>query len=84
MAANGGIATDPQQQINGIIANDANKQSVAVHTFDPDATPEQKAASAGKGSSQIKSVAEKGDDAGGKGESSLNCRSMPGWTLEYQ
>lgn len=68
MATNGGIATNPQQQLNGILNQDREKQSVAVHTFNPDSTPEQKAASAGKGSNQLKSVQDKGDESGGKGE----------------
>ena len=69
MAANGGISASPQQQLNGLLAKDADKQRVAVHTFDPDATPEQKAAAAGKGRDQLKSVVDKGDAPGGKGES---------------
>ena len=69
MAANGGISASPQQQLNGLLAKDADKQRVAVHTFDPDATPEQKAAAAGKGRDQLKSIVDKGDAPGGKGES---------------
>ncbi|EJD04407.1 tricalbin [Fomitiporia mediterranea MF3/22] len=53
MATNGG--TNGQPQLNGIIAQDKEKQNVAVHSFDPDATPEQKAAAAGKGRNQIES-----------------------------
>ena len=53
------------------ITQDREKQSVAVHTFDPDATPEQKAAAAGKGRSQIDGG--KKDTPGGKGELAV-CR----------
>ncbi|KAL5495683.1 TCB2 [Sanghuangporus weigelae] len=60
--ANGGTAG--QQQLNGLIQQDKDKQNVAVHSFDPEATPEQKAASAGKGRSQIESG--KKDTSGGK------------------
>ena len=55
-----------QPQLNGLIQQDREKQRVAVHSFDPDATPEQKAAAAGKGRSQLESG--KKDSPGGKGE----------------
>lgn len=59
--------TNGQAQLNGIMAQDKEKQSVNVHTFDPNSTPEQKAAAAGKGRSQLES-ANKSDAPGGKGE----------------
>lgn len=45
-----------QDQANGIVKQDADKSGVPVHTFDPDATPQQKAATAGKNEDQLKSV----------------------------
>jgi hypothetical protein len=62
-------AADPsgEAQLNGIIQQDKQKESVAVHSFDPNATPEQKAAAAGKGRNQIESASDNGP--GGKGES---------------
>ena len=68
-------AHNGEPQLNGLIQEDKQKQSVAVHTFDPDATPEQKAAAAGKGRSQIE--AGKDNDAGGKGESGRTCSFKP-------
>src|SRR5882762_9938523 len=50
-----GIASTLQKQANHIVKEDASKSNVAVHTFDPDASPQQKAASAGKGADQLKS-----------------------------
>lgn len=61
-------AADAQQQVNGIVKQDQDKNRVAVHTFDPDATPEQKAAAAGKGASQLKSAKKADQASGGKGE----------------
>ena len=58
-----------QAQANDIML-DAAKGRVAVHTFDPDASPQEKAAAAGKGRENLKSVAEKAD-AGERGTSSL-------------
>ena len=58
-------------QLNGLLAQDREKQSVAVHSFDPDATPAQKAAAAGKGRSQLTNGNSKDDSPGGKGECAL-------------
>ncbi|GBE78423.1 Uncharacterized protein SCP_0113110 [Sparassis crispa] len=44
-----------QAELNDILAKDADKNRVAVHTFDPDATPEQKAAAAGSQKDKLKS-----------------------------
>ncbi|KAH8120625.1 tricalbin [Phellopilus nigrolimitatus] len=63
MATNGG-ATNGQAGLDGIVEHDQEKQSVAVHTFDPDASPAQKGAAAGKGREQISSG--KNDQPGGK------------------
>ena len=52
MAATNGGGTG-QPELNGIIQQDKEKQSVAVYSFDPDATPEQKAAAAGKKKDRI-------------------------------
>ncbi|KAJ3718444.1 C2 domain-containing protein [Lentinula raphanica] len=43
---------------------DAAKGRVAVHTFDPDASPAQKAAAAGKAKDQLKGVQQKSDEGG--------------------
>lgn len=50
-------------QANDILREDAKKGNTTVHTFDPDATPEQKAAAAGKGRDQLKSVVDTNKDA---------------------
>ncbi|OCH88587.1 tricalbin [Obba rivulosa] len=55
---------DPHAQLNGVLEGDAAKNRVAVHTFDPDASPEQKAAAAGKGKEKLKRAK---DDAGPSG-----------------
>lgn len=47
---------DAQAELNGILHQDAAKNRVAVHSFDPNATPEQKAAAAGKGREKLKKV----------------------------
>lgn len=61
-----GAPADAQAELNGLLQADAAKGRVAVHTFDPNATPQEKAAAAGKGSERLKSAgADKG--AGGTG-----------------
>jgi len=65
--ANAAATPDAQAQVNGIVKHDQDKNRVAVHTFNPDATPEQKAAAAGKGSGQLKSAKQVDQVAGGKG-----------------
>ncbi|KAI0666337.1 tricalbin [Trametes maxima] len=42
------IPQQAQAKVNGIIEQDAAKGRVPVHTFDPDASPQEKAAAAGK------------------------------------
>ena len=57
-----------QAQLNGIVAHDEQKNAVPVHTFDPNAPPEEKAAAAGKSKDKLQSVTDDGDaGAGGKG-----------------
>ncbi|RPD58353.1 tricalbin [Lentinus tigrinus ALCF2SS1-6] len=50
MASVDGASVPPnvQAKVNGIVEQDAAKGRVPVHTFDPDASPESKAADAGK------------------------------------
>ena len=65
--ANGSIPLDAQAKVNDIVQQDAAKNRVAVHTFDADATPQQKSASAAKNEDQLKSITQNGDSPGGKG-----------------
>ena len=67
-ASSNGVSMDQQAQLNGIVQQDAAKGRVAVHTFNPDATPQEKAAAAGKSRDQVKSNTNRDDSAGGKGE----------------
>jgi hypothetical protein len=55
------------QELNKIVRGDEAVNRVAVHTFDPDASPEAKAQAAGAGKDKLKSVKQAADDAGGKG-----------------
>ena len=55
------------KQLNGITETDANK-GATVHTFDPDASPQAKAAAAGQGKDQLESITNAGNGEGGKGE----------------
>ena len=70
--ANGSIPLDAQAKVNDIVQQDAAKNRVAVHTFDADATPQQKAASAAKNEDQLKSITQNGDSPGGKGMYSIH------------
>ena len=45
-----------QGQANDIVQNDASRGNVAVHSFDPDASPAEKAAAAGKARNQLTST----------------------------
>ena len=47
-----------------MLSKDAARGNATVHTFDPDASPEEKAAAAGKARSQLKSVKDANKDAG--------------------
>lgn len=64
MATNG--LHNGQAEANGIMQQDADKGRVAVHTFDPTATPAEKGAAAGKDRDQLKS-ANTQEGAGGRG-----------------
>src|ERR1700676_2404026 len=66
---NGGATQDA---LDGLVKRDEAK-GMAVHQFDPYASPTEKAAIAGKASSQVNSAADKGGSA--KGEL---CRTMSG------
>jgi hypothetical protein len=52
-------------EINGIVQHDAEK-GAKVHSFDPNASPAQKAAAAAKAKEQLKPVG-KSKDKGGQG-----------------
>lgn len=58
---------EAQAEVNSIVQEDAAKNRVAVHTFDPDASPQEKAATAGKNRDQLKSVTDKPSETGVKG-----------------
>ena len=66
-----GVPPEAQAQLNGFIAEEASKTAVPVHTFNPDATPQEKAAVAEKGKDKLDSVKEN-DDAGAGGKGALN------------
>lgn len=65
-----------QAQLNGIMQQDASKNSVPVHTFNPDASPEAKGAAAGKGKDKLESVMPDAG-AGGTGESRVKSQEWP-------
>ncbi|KAI0080049.1 tricalbin [Panus rudis PR-1116 ss-1] len=52
----GSVPPDSQATVNGLVQADVAKNRVAVHTFDPDTSPQEKAAEAGKGAEQLKGV----------------------------
>ncbi|KAJ3886025.1 C2 domain-containing protein [Lentinula edodes] len=61
------MAGDGNGAVNGAedqLKHDAAKGRVAVHNFDPDASPAQKAAAAGKAKDQLKGVQQKSDEGG--------------------
>jgi hypothetical protein len=49
-----GVPANAQARVNGLVAADAAK--ARVYTFDPDASPQEKAAQAAKGRDQLKRV----------------------------
>lgn len=65
----GEVSTSPhaEAQVNGIVQEDAAKNRVPVHTFDPNAPPEAKAAAAGKGKDKLKR------DGGDEGKGASSC-----------
>ena len=67
---NGAVTSGEAQayaQLDGVIAKDQEKQRVPVHTFDPDAPPEEKASKAGKAGNKLDAPSG-GNGPGGKGE----------------
>ena len=60
-------------QANDILQKDASRGNVAVHSFDPDAPPEEKAAAAGKARSQLSSTMPSKPGDGSKGRPLLSC-----------
>jgi hypothetical protein len=55
MALNG-AAPPISTQLDAVLKQDADQKKVPVHTFDPNASPEEKAAAAGKARSQLQSI----------------------------
>ena len=55
MASVNGAPMSPNDQakVNGIVEHDAAKGRVPVHTFDPDASPQEKAAAAAKNTAKL-------------------------------
>lgn len=69
-----------QAELNGLLQADAANGRVPVHTFDPNSTPQEKAAAAGKGREQLKRAgAEEG--AGETGTSCCECARRAGRAL---
>lgn len=58
-------------QANDILQRDAARGNVAVHSFDPDASPAEKAATAGKAKSQLSSAIPGKSSDGGRGRPPL-------------
>ena len=54
-------------QANDILQNDAARGNVAIHSFNPDASPAEKAAVAGQARSQLSSVIPDKPSDGGRG-----------------
>jgi hypothetical protein len=55
-------------QANDIVQNDASRGNVAVHSFDPDASPAEKAAAAGKAGKELTSTLPAKPTEGGRGQ----------------
>jgi hypothetical protein len=55
-------------QANDIVQKDASRGNVAVHSFDPDASPAEKAAIAGKARQQVTSTLPAKPTEGGRGQ----------------
>jgi hypothetical protein len=64
---NGTRETSAQEAVTGLVKKDEAK-GMAVHSFDPKASPAEKAAAAGKGRDQVKSVKEGLADGGSRGK----------------
>jgi hypothetical protein len=63
----------PNDSLNTVLHNDSPSPNVAVHTFDPEASPAQKGAVAGKGKENLKDVRQTPDGEGEKGPFFLSC-----------
>jgi hypothetical protein len=55
-------------QANNIVQNDASRGNVAVHSFDPDASPAEKATAAGKARKELTSTLPAKPTEGGRGQ----------------
>ena len=78
MATVGGVPVHPdaQAKVNGIVEQDNAKGRVPVHNFDPDASPQEKAAAAGKNTQKL--GLENGDiKSGAQGMSSSAFAACP-------
>jgi hypothetical protein len=64
-------ATRAHGQANDILQKDASRGNVAVHTFDPDASPAEKASAAGSARTQLTSTIPAKPSDGGRGQPSL-------------
>ena len=76
MAGDGNGAVNGANGVEDVFKQDKDKGRVAVHTFDPNASPAQKAAAAGKGKEQLKGVQQKSEQGGERGHfQTLFCNS---------
>ncbi|KAG2350711.1 tricalbin [Suillus weaverae] len=82
--SNGGVK-QPQEpaetHIHDIMSHDASKGAI-VHSFDPDALPQQKAAAAGRQRDQLESIVQQDGSAHGGKELSIGGASVPAITIE--
>ncbi|KAG1741248.1 hypothetical protein EDB19DRAFT_716905 [Suillus lakei] len=71
-------------QLHDIMSNDASKGAI-VHSFDPDVSPQQKAAAAGRQRDQLKSITRQDGSAQGEKELSIDANgggTVPTITVE--
>jgi hypothetical protein len=67
---NGGAREPSPQEVVAVLVKEDESKGMAVHSFDPDASPAEKAAAVGKGRDQLKSLKDRGPgDGGPRGES---------------
>ncbi|KAG1783596.1 C2 domain-containing protein [Suillus placidus] len=82
--SNGGVQ-QPQEpaetRVHDIMSHDSSKGAI-VHSFDPDAIPQQKAAAAGRQRDQLKSIVQQDGSAHGGQELSIGGASVPTITIE--
>jgi hypothetical protein len=62
-----GPAVTGQNQFNSPLKEDAAKNSVPVHTFDPQTSPQQKGAAAGQASDKINGMTQDNKSSDAKG-----------------